>query len=210
MSRQLAGLLVIVVTALAGRSTLLAGTAQEPAAAAAETATITLHATACVGAGTIRLGQVADIAADKQLALKLSAVTLGLAPPIGSVRVISRGYIRLRLRRAKIDPSKLAFEGSEQVLVSQPAAVDGGRAEAATAGAARNMAGKQRNVMPLVRRGDKVVVVVQCGAVEVRAQGYCQGQGGAGDAVMVRITGTNRLLEARVVTAHEVAAVVGQ
>ncbi len=192
--REATKTIVVIVALVAWMASAVAQESQQADVAA----TVRLKEEAEVGEGPVRLGQMAEIEADEQLGTRLAQVNLGLAPPSGSMRVITQGYIRLRLRRAGIEPSRLVFAGAERVMIQQPGPkiTEGPKRVGAASGPDPPAA--------VLERGDRVVVVVRCGVVEVRAQGQSRGRGGVGDMIEVRILGTNKTAQACIVSSSEV------
>ncbi|HEY3396386.1 MAG TPA: hypothetical protein VGM19_01895 [Armatimonadota bacterium] len=159
---------------------------------------VTLRAAATASSGDLTLAQVAEIVADPAVRERLAAVSLGPAPLPSGLRLLTRGYLRLRLRCAGFDPDQLTLSGAEQVTVSAPAPARPPTAAAPVAPAADLPPGSPAAPAPPPVRldwGAAVTVVACCGLIEVRATGQIQGRPTVGETVKVRLAGSNAVVE---------------
>lgn len=69
---------------------------------------------------TIRLGEIATIYANSELAPKLAAIEISQTPPFGVNRIIDRSLLTARIRAAGLDPAKYVIVGSAQAKVTRP------------------------------------------------------------------------------------------
>lgn len=90
-----------------------------PAAAAATAAAgIHLFEQGRVDGESIRLGDLARVdGSDAGWVRELRGLVVGSAPLPGRTRVITRDYVRLRLRQFGLEPDRLSFGGAERVRV---------------------------------------------------------------------------------------------
>jgi hypothetical protein len=75
------------------------------------TTTVRLKAEAEVRGEVVRVADVADVAGSEEAKARIGAVVVGPSPLPGDVRMISAGYVKLRLRRAGIGAEAAAVEG---------------------------------------------------------------------------------------------------
>jgi len=80
---------------------------------------VELRRAAVLDPGRIRLGQIAEIAADEPgLAERLATVVLGATPWPGNARVLTRDNVSMYLRRAGVDPSAVRWAGPRSCTVT--------------------------------------------------------------------------------------------
>ena len=66
----------------------------------------------------IRLADIAKIyGGSNGLARKLVSVSIGNAPPLGSIRRIDANHIRLRLKQNRFDPATFKLQGASEVII---------------------------------------------------------------------------------------------
>jgi flagella basal body P-ring formation protein FlgA len=97
-----------------------------PVAAAADVV-VRLSPTATVE-GDVVLGQVATVEGDELYATRVRALRIGPAPTVGTPLRLDVEGLRRRLRNARIDVTRVRFEGAEQTLISRAAQVVPGAA----------------------------------------------------------------------------------
>ncbi|MBC7286516.1 MAG: flagella basal body P-ring formation protein FlgA [Armatimonadetes bacterium] len=155
---------------------------------------------ATVAEGQIRLGQVAEVQGTDEKAAAIREIELGQAPLPGRKRSVTCGYIKMRMRAAGIDLSSVVFSGPEEVLVIRaPEDKNGGEEKPAPTvnGAVKDPGPdgnrhQKRNLA--VRRGDELMVHVECGLVRVTALGRAMDEGEVGDVVRVQVLQGKRVL----------------
>lgn len=161
--------------------------------------TLALRPQVTVNGPEVRLGEAATLTAPADLAARLAAVSLGSAPVYGTTRVISAGYVRLRLRHAGLDPEGMTITG-EFVAVQRAAAGTG--AAPTTAPETPALATGEK---PVVRRGEGVTVQAICGGVTVTLEGRAGQDAAVGQTITVYLPRTSRTVEARVIAPGQLA-----
>lgn len=165
-------------------------------------AVVTLHAEARATGADVMLREVADLQADPEMLGRLALVSLSSSPLAGTSRIIEAGYISLRLRRAGFGPLQVAIVG-ERVTVRRPAVASG--VTEAQAGSTPHPAAA---VPPLVKRGQLVEVVAECGAVTVRASAIASRDAAEGELVELRLPDSSRRSVGRVVGPGRVSLIL--
>jgi hypothetical protein len=196
-------LLMMAVTApvLAREASLGRGTAPADAGAVQ----ITVKPDATVSSDTGWLGDVAQVSSATSADTdRVEAVALGPAPLPGQVRPISLGYIKMRLRHARLSPTDIDFSGAETVRVRRTAAARV-RGTGGAVGVAAERSGLS-GAETLVSRGDLVKVVLELQTIRLTAAAQALRSGCAGDLVPVRIQATSKVIEGTV-TAHNIVRI---
>lgn len=155
---------------------------------------IVLHAESSVTGTEVLLSQVAEIAAEPELAQRLAAVSLGSAPVASTCRTITAGYIKLRLRRFGLDPDQLEITGAS-------VKVHGPTAATQTPSSAAPKAPEAPLELPLIRRGQMVEVEVHCGGVTIHTTGRAGSDAAAGELLSITLQKTGRNVTARAIAA---------
>ena len=184
---------------------------------------ITLKKSARVTSPRITLSQVAEISAPPELVAKIGAIDIGRTPLPGRGRFITRGYIKIRLRAAGIDPDAFIFEGPEAVEVlgpqlqlqpqprprsvpddslSAPNSSSGSTRELLRGQGGRRAVNEPKKRLIVVRRGEEVFVCASYGLVTVTAMGRALEDGAVGDVIKVQVVRGRRLL-ARITGPHQ-------
>jgi hypothetical protein len=151
---------------------------------------VTLKEAAEIDSERIELGALATVTApeaDKQM---LQMLDVGPAPLPGRSRVLTLGYLKMRMRRWGVDPESVVFAGAAGVEVSRPAPI------------ALPAAPDAEQVSPdpvapapepqVVKRGAKLQLVVVCGAVRVVAEAQTLEDGQVGQPVKMRVEQTRQ------------------
>ncbi len=174
-----------------------------PAALYAAPATVSLHEQVVVPPGTLTLGQLAEIAGEQELTGQLVAVEIGRSPLPGHQRTITAGYVRMRIARAGFAGKAVALTGARAVLVRRetPVAATGSSSsglssEAVATGGVGESAAAGRTAGPappvLLRRGERVQLVVISGGIVISTSGQLLQQAAMGESVMVRVANTGQ------------------
>ena len=153
-------------------------------------ATVELAESAQIAGDHIELGAVAIIGgSDEEVAL-LAGLDLGPAPLPGQSRILSLGYLKMRLRRWGVNAGEITFAGAPQVRVSKSAAV----VAVAThdTGTARQTGVTQTPAPVVVKRGSMVRLRVTCGAVSVMAGATTLEDAAVGAVVKMRVAQTRQ------------------
>lgn len=170
----------------------------------AEQATVDLRESVSVEGDAITLAQLAEItpAAGSEA---LGAVEVGPAPLPGDSRRLTRGYLKMRLRRGGVACGEIAFTGAETVEVRRalpPATTQQraqGEVEAADSPGARRPLAQQATV----DRGARVRLTVICGAVSVGAEATLLEDAVVGGRAKVRVEQTRETVVAQIVQPSE-------
>lgn len=173
-------------------------------ASADDPAPLRLKPQVTAAADTVCLRDVVEPpeAAPDSLQAMLSSALVTLAP--GTTRVLSRGHIRLLIRRAGLDPSGIDLAGADRVCITRPAPVKCPSASTAPTAAS---AVSSAQAAPAVPRGSRVRVKVRIGALSVEADGELVEPGRIGEIAKLRIQDT-RAVVSGVLVAPGVAEVV--
>ena len=156
-------------------------------------ALVTLRAEASAAGADVMLSEVAELRASPETLERLARVSLSSSPPAGTSRVIETGYISLRLRRAGFGSGQVEVRG-ERVTVRR---AGGSPAVTARAEATQTSVGSAQP--PLVRRGELVEVVAECGAVTIRAPATADRDAALGELVALRLRDSGRTIVGRIV-----------
>jgi flagella basal body P-ring formation protein FlgA len=90
------------------------------AAEAGEPLTIALRAETTVDAARVTLDDVAAVTGgSRDLAERVASIDLGPAPGPGAEREMTRQFLALRLRQARLDPRSIAWAGAERTRVAR-------------------------------------------------------------------------------------------
>jgi hypothetical protein len=198
MCRRIA---ISLLTALAALAIASPATAE---GAGDAPATVTLPESVQVGGDALTLARLAEIA-PAESAEALGEVAIGPAPLPGDSRRLTRGYLKMRLRRAGVACSEITFAGADTVEVRRaptPAVTqrpDQGEVEAA------DPPGARRPAQPLttVDRGTRVRLIVRCGAVSVGAEAVLLEDGVVGGRTKMRVEQTRETVVAQIVQPSE-------
>lgn len=153
---------------------------------------VTLKDSVEIASERIALGALGTVTAGEQETEQLRALDVGPAPLPGRSRVLTLGYLKLRMRRWGVDPGSVVFAGAAQVKVSRPAPMVGPPApEAGQVPPDQVAPGPQPQV---VKRGAKLQLVVVCGAVRIVAEAQTLEDGVVGHPVKVRVAQTRQML----------------
>ncbi len=163
------------------------------AAGLASAATIIeLSDTACIASDRIELGALATVTAPEQARERLQDLDMGPAPLAGRSRILTLGYLKMRIRRWGFAPEAMTFTGSEQVEVSRAAQPAPG---------VQAVAGEPSPESPLpapapatVKRGARVQLAVECGAVRILAEATTLEDGLVGQPVRMRVEQTRQTI----------------
>ncbi len=183
-------------------------------------ATVSLHEQVLVPQGTVTLAQLADIAGGDELAGQLAAVEIGRSPLPGHQRSISAGYVRMRMARAGFGTKAVTLAGANAVLVRRAGpvrsiqrrppilpgvglrfdkltALSNVEGEARPTGRMGESAEDGRGVampapQPLLRRGEKVQIVVINGGIVISTSGQLLQDAAIGESVMARVRTTGQ------------------
>jgi len=183
--------------------------------------TITLKKSARLISPRITLSQIAKVSAPPDLAAKIASIDIGRTPLPGRGRLITRGYIKIRLRAAGIDPGAFTFEGPEVVevlgpqprLQPRPQSAPANRHSAQTLPSKGPLPGQSdrgtvngpKKHVVVVRRGEQVFVRASYGLVTVTATGRALEDGAVGDVIKIQVLRGKRLL-ARITGPHQAEA----
>jgi len=158
-----------------------------PSALYAAPATVSLHEQVLVPQGTVTLGQLAEIAAEEELTGQLAAVEIGRSPLPGHHRSISAGYVRMRMARAGFGTKAVTLAGANAVLIYRdgpvPARTRPTIQRSGTSSGSLTAAAPQ----PLLRRGEKVQIVVINGGIVISTSGQLLQDAAIGESVMARV-----------------------
>ena len=156
-------------------------------------ATVELAESAQIAGDNIELGAVAIISGSDEEVARLAELDLGPAPLPGQSRVLSLGYLKMRLRRWGVNASEITFAGAGQVRVGRPAvivAVVTENTETVTqTGVAQTLAPPPPVI---VKRGSMVRLRVTCGAVSVMAGASTLEEAAVGAIVKMRVAQTHQ------------------
>jgi len=166
--------------------------------------TLDLRASVCVEGDLITLAQLAQIAPAAR-AEALGTVEVGPSPLPGDSRRLTRGYLKMRLRRGGVACEEIAFTGAETVEVRRapmPASTQRraqGEVEAADPPGARRFVPRA----PTVERGTRVRLTVICGAVSVGAEATLLEDAVVGGCAKIRVEQTRETVVAQIVQPSE-------
>lgn len=155
-------------------------------------ATVELAESAQIVGGSIELGAVAIISGSNEEVAGLAGLDLGPAPLPGQSRVLSLGYLKMRLRRWGVNASEIAFTGAGQVRVSSPAIVVAVATENTQPVTQTGVAQTLAPPPVIVKRGSMVRLRVTCGAVSVVAGATTLEDAAVGAAVKMRVAQTRQ------------------
>lgn len=166
-------------------------------------ATVELHESVYVSGEDITLAQLAEITPTEQ-ADQLGAVEIGPAPLQGGSRSLTRGYVKMRLRREGLSCVEIAFTGAQVVEVRRalPAVTQRqaqGEVEAADPSGARHPDPPPATV----DRGARVRLTVICGAVSVGAEATLLEDAVVGGRAKMRVEQTRETVVAQIVQPSE-------
>jgi hypothetical protein len=170
----------------------------------AEQVAIDLREAVSVEGAAITLAQLAEIT-PAQASEAIGAVEVGPSPLPGDSRELTRGYLKMRLRRGGMACDEIAFTGAKTVEVrralppatTQPRAQ--GEVEAADPPGARRTAPPR----PTIDRGGRVRLTVICGAVAVGAEATLLEDAVVGGRAKMRVEQTRETVVAQIVQPSE-------
>jgi len=155
-----------------------------------------------IGAKRIQLGALAEVTAPAEEAEALAALDMGPAPLPGRSRVLSLGYVKMRMRRWGLDPGAARFTGSPEVRVScAPPA--GPSAEPIVHEGASEATPATPPTPPVVKCGARVQLAVIRGAVCILAEATTLEDGVVGRPVRMRVEQTRQTLWATLLSATQ-------
>ncbi len=160
----------------------------------AQAATISLRERVSVEGDAITLGQLAEIAPE-DLAETLGAVEVGPAPLPGDSRLLTAGYLKIRLRSAGFACSEIAFTGAERVEVRRASVAASQEAEPPSEAAAPPPA-PQPLIVP---RGTRLRLTVSCGAVSIATEATLLEDAAVGARAAMRVEQTRETVVAQIV-----------
>ena len=180
-------------------------------AAALPATVVTLKAEVEVRGEAVRVADVATLEGSAEAKARIGEVVVGPSPLPGDVRMISAGYVKLRLRKAGIGDEEVKVEG-EGVKVKGTATAsypptplprrEGGTATSSPGPLSTEWRGgdtARAQGVPVMKRGEAVEVWVCAGGITVKTAGRAAGDGAVGEAVSVRIEQTQTLVSGVVV-----------
>lgn len=187
-------LTVWVVSALGG---LAAG---QPTPTAVE-----LREACQVSGDWVLLGDIAQVS-PPEAAAALACLPVAPAPPPGTTRTIALGYLKVRLRRERVDLGHTDFSGAEAVVVSRAAAPASsgpatitGVAESFGPAPVESSVGTAPPSTPLqLGRGTRLRLVVRCAGLTVEATGELLGPAQVGTVARLRVVETQSVVWARI------------
>ncbi|MFP4248895.1 MAG: flagella basal body P-ring formation protein FlgA [Armatimonadota bacterium] len=165
--------------------------------------TVRLHEAVQVDEGRMTLGELAEIKPEERAA-QLGAIEIGPSPLPGGKRELTRGYLKMRLRRGGVACTEIVFTGAEMVEVrraqpSAPRRQAQGEVEAADAPGARSS-----TEQPLtVDRGARVRLTVTCGAISIDAEATLLESAAVGGRAKMRVEQTREIVVAQIVQPSE-------
>ena len=156
-------------------------------------ATVELAESARIAGDSIELGAVATVSgSDEEVAL-LAGLDLGPAPLPGQSRILSLGYLKMRLRRWGVNAGEITFAGAAQVRVNRPVAVVAVATQDTETAAQTSVAQTPAQPWPvIVKRGSMVRLRVTCGAVSVLAGATTLEDAEVGAVVKMRVAQTRQ------------------
>lgn len=162
-----------------------AGTPSAPSAPV-----VALRPRATVASTKIRVADVCEVTCDdEELARRISEAEITQAPLPGRHHTVTRGWVKLALRRAGVDVGPIVFRGAAEATVARP--------PSQTVAALRETHGTGPSAVapqPGISRGARVVVVVRAGCVTVTAVGEALAPAAPGEALRVRVVGTRAVV----------------
>ncbi len=169
---------------------------------------IKLHESVAVSSPVITIGLLAEIAGPRETVNRIKQLALGASPLPGRSRRISRGYIKMRLRAAGIDPDKIAFTGPDYVLISRLSSPKTAKNAPQTAPKPPSTASNHTpHLPPDIRRGQVLVVKARYGLVEVTAEAVAMESGRVGEVIRVQVRGGRGRVLVRLTGPHSAEVV---
>jgi hypothetical protein len=174
------------------------------AAEPGSSATIELRESVQVGGDLITLGQLAKITPEEQTE-QLGAIEVGPAPLPGDNRCLTRGYLKMRLRRGGVDCASVTFSGAETVEVRRAPMPTATQRQAPGEVEAADPPGARPSVPEpiVVERGTRVRLSVVCGAVCVGAEATLMEDAVVGGRAKMRVEQTRETVVAQIVQPEE-------
>ena len=93
-----------------------------PSGHAAENVRVTLKTDVEVGQETLRLKDLAELKGDAKQTQAMGAAVVANAPQPGQTRFVGGDYIRIRMRQAGFDTSRILFQGASDVRITRKSA----------------------------------------------------------------------------------------
>lgn len=153
---------------------------------------IDLSDTACIASDRIELGALATVTSSEQASERLRSLDIGPAPLPGRSRVLTLGYLKMRIRRWGFAPETMIFTGSKQVEVSR--AAEAVQEVQPVAGDPSSESPVPVRAPATVKRGARVQLAVECGAVRILAEATTLEDGMVGQPVRMRVEQTRQTL----------------
>jgi len=153
---------------------------------------IELSKAAEITSDRIELGALATVTGPEQASERLRSLDIGPAPLSGRSRVLTLGYLKMRIRRWGFAPEEMVFIGSKQVEVSR--AVQPAAGVQPVAGDASPESPVPAQAPATVKRGARVQLAVECGAVRILAEATTLEDGVVGQPVRMRVEQTRQTL----------------
>ena len=185
-------------------------------ACSAQATEVRLHSVASCTATVVRLGDIAEIAADDPaIAEDLAAVPLFPAPTAGKSRQLDRNQVRQLLSISGIDLKQLSLTGSETVVVQsgagdlasrtanrasgEPSAIRLSSLETEIPARRPKPAAAESVVLPpLVKRGESVTVHSRAAGVRITTSGKALSDGLLGAEIQIELADKRNKILARV------------
>ena len=151
----------------------------------------------------ISLAEIAEITPAEH-AEELGAIRIGPAPLPGDSRRLSRGYLKIRLRRAGVACGEITFGGADAVEVRRaPPAVTQRQAQGEVEAAGPFCARHPDPPAATVDRGTRVRLTVICGAVSIGAEATLLEDAVVGGRAKMRVEQTRETVVAQIVQPSE-------
>jgi hypothetical protein len=160
-------------------------------------ATVELREAVTIGADRITLGQLAEITPAER-ADRIGAIEVGPAPLPGDSRRLTRGYLKMRLRRGGVTDESVTFTGAETVEVRRELIPVAGGSEGGGGGVSCG-AGASAQPPATVPRGALIRLTVVCGAVTVGAEATLLEDAAVGGRARMRVEQTRETVVAQIV-----------
>lgn len=162
---------------------------------------ITVRPEALIAGDVVTLGDIADIT-PPEAAQAAARIVILPAPPVGCTGRVARGYLRLRLRRAGLNPEAITISGADSTRLSRPeppapaiTAPPAGHPPAASV--AGPTAPPQALALPPVPRGTRLRLAVRIGTLTIETTAELLAAAVPGGLCRVRIPETMAVLDAR-------------
>jgi hypothetical protein len=189
---------LLTAVALVAATSPGAGVTVDPAT------TVKLREKVTVKHDLMTLSQLAEIEPE-ECGAELGAIEIGPSPLPGGKRELTRGYLKMRLRRGGVACTEIMFTGAETVEVWRASMPVATRREVQGAVEAADLPGARPSTEQpsTVDRGARVRLTVICGAVSIGAEATLLESAIVGGRARMRVEQTREIVVAQIVQPSE-------